>query len=36
MVSKEEISRRLEMKRKGLDPDKELPTANNHKLSKKK
>lgn len=35
MVSKEEISRRLEMKRKGLDPDKELQTANKPQIVKK-
>ena len=35
MVSKEEISRRLEMKRKGLDPDKELQSAHKPEFIKK-
>lgn len=35
MVSKEEISRRLEMKRKGLDPDKELQPAHKPEFIKK-
>ncbi|MGF7117907.1 zinc-ribbon domain-containing protein [Methanobacterium oryzae] len=35
MVSKEEISRRLEMKRKGINPDKELQTANKPQIIKK-
>lgn len=35
MVSKEEISRRLEMKRKGINPDKEIQTTDKPQFIKK-